>query len=138
LYTAGLSSGRAGQIDNKPTKLVVLSPEILEARRRQLGIAHRVLDVLVAEVGLQGARVVALIGQSEAAGMTQHVRMRFERQPGGSTGALDHASEPGSRERRTALRGEDERRSWLLFALQAPKRAQLVANDPGASPASPA
>jgi hypothetical protein len=29
--------------------------------------------------------------------------MRFERQPGGSTGALDHASEPGSRERRTAL-----------------------------------
>jgi hypothetical protein len=29
----------------------------------------------------------------------------------------DHASEPGSRERRAALRGEDERRSWLLFAL---------------------
>jgi hypothetical protein len=29
--------------------------------------------------------------------------MRLERETGGSTGALDHASEPGSRERRSAL-----------------------------------
>jgi hypothetical protein len=29
--------------------------------------------------------------------------MRFERQPGGSAGALDHASEPGGGERRIAL-----------------------------------
>jgi hypothetical protein len=55
--------------------------------------------------------------------------MCFERQPGSSTGTLDHASEPGSRERRTALRGEDERRSWLLLTLSAPKRAQFIAND---------
>ena len=61
------------------------------------------LDVLVPEVGLQGARVMAFVGQREAAGMTKHVRMRFERQPGGSTGGLDHASEPGSSERRNAL-----------------------------------
>jgi hypothetical protein len=43
----------------EPTNLVALSPEILEPRRRQLGITHGVLDVLVAEVGLQGARVMA-------------------------------------------------------------------------------
>ena len=36
-------------------------PEILEPFRRQLGIAHRVLDVLVAEVVLQRARIDALV-----------------------------------------------------------------------------
>ena len=78
MYTAGLSSGRAGQIDNKPTKLVVLSPEILEARRRQLGIAHRVLDVLVAKPSLQRPRVVAGVRQGVAAAMPQHVRVYRE------------------------------------------------------------
>jgi hypothetical protein len=53
--------------------------------------------------GLQGAHVMALIGQGEPARMAQHVRMRFERQPSGSTGALDHAREPGGSERRSAL-----------------------------------
>src|SRR5262249_5218575 len=43
-------------------------PEILEPVRRQLGIAHRVLDVLVPEVVLQGARVVAIVGELEPAG----------------------------------------------------------------------
>jgi hypothetical protein len=40
--------------------------------RCHLRVAHGVLDILVAEIGLQGARVVALVGQREAAGVTQH------------------------------------------------------------------
>jgi hypothetical protein len=39
-----------------------------------------VLDVLVAKVVLQGAGVVAIIGEFEAAGMAQHVRMHGKSQ----------------------------------------------------------
>ena len=46
-----------------------ISPEILEPGRRQLGIAHRMLDVLVAKVSLKGSGVVPLGGQRKAAGM---------------------------------------------------------------------
>jgi hypothetical protein len=41
-----------------------------------------VLDILVAEIVLQGASIVAVIGQLEAAGMAQHVRMDGERHLG--------------------------------------------------------
>jgi hypothetical protein len=34
-----------------------------------------VLDVAVAEVGLQRSRIVALVGQRKATGVAQHVRM---------------------------------------------------------------
>jgi hypothetical protein len=46
--------------------------KVLEAIQRQLGVTHRVLDVLVAE---QHPRVVARVGQSIAAPVPQHVRM---------------------------------------------------------------
>jgi len=39
-----------------------LSTKVLEPIRRQLGVAHGMLDVPVAEIGLQGAGVVALVG----------------------------------------------------------------------------
>jgi hypothetical protein len=42
------------------------SRQVLEPRRRQLGEAHGVLDVLVTQVGLQPAGVVAVIGQLKA------------------------------------------------------------------------
>ena len=63
-------------------------PEILEPIRRQLRVPHRVLDVLVPEVGLQRPRIVALVGQREAAGVPQHVRVGWEAEPGGLTSAL--------------------------------------------------
>jgi hypothetical protein len=44
-----------------------LSPEILEPMRRKLGVAHRVLDVFVAEPCLQRPGVVAGIGKGVAA-----------------------------------------------------------------------
>ena len=46
--------------------------------RRQLGVAHRVLDVLVTEISLQRPRIVALVGQREAGGVPQLVRVRLE------------------------------------------------------------
>jgi len=39
-----------------------LPPEVLEPIRRQLGVSHRVLNILVAEVSLQSARIVPGIG----------------------------------------------------------------------------
>jgi len=52
-------------------------PEFLEPPRTQLGIAHRVLNVLVAQIRLQCARVGAPIRQciAVAARVAQHVRM---------------------------------------------------------------
>ena len=41
------------------------------------------LNVLVAQIVLQGASIVAVIGQLEAAGMAKHVRMDGERHLGG-------------------------------------------------------
>jgi hypothetical protein len=49
-----------------------LPPEILETRRRQRGVFHRVLDVLMAEIVLNRPRVPALIRKLVAAGMAKH------------------------------------------------------------------
>jgi hypothetical protein len=48
-----------------------------------------VLDVLVAKVVLQGAGVVAIIGEFEAAGMAQHVRMHGKSHVSDLAEALD-------------------------------------------------
>ena len=47
-----------------------LAPEILKPHRTQFGVSHRVLDILVAEVVLQGSGIVAVIGELVAAGNT--------------------------------------------------------------------
>ena len=62
-------------------------PKILEPIRRQLGVPNRMLDVLVPEVLLQDAGVVAIVGQLEPAGVAQHVRVDGKRHPGGLTEA---------------------------------------------------
>lgn len=49
----------------------------------QLRVAHCVLDVLVAQILLQRARVVALVDQLVAAGMAEHVEVDWEGQLGG-------------------------------------------------------
>ena len=38
-----------------------LAPKILEPHRCQFGIAHRVLDIFVTKIGLQGASVVPVV-----------------------------------------------------------------------------
>jgi hypothetical protein len=52
----------------------MLAPKVLEPVRRHLDIAHRVLNILVAEPSLQCSRVVTGICQGIAAGMSQHGR----------------------------------------------------------------
>ena len=84
-------------------------PEILEAGRRQLGVAHRVLDVAVPEIGLQRTGIDAVIGELEAAGVPQHVRMHRETEIGGNPKPRDHLAKPRGRERRPPLRRENER-----------------------------
>ena len=54
-------------------------PKILEPLRRELGVAHRVHDVLVAEVVLQRARVASVVRELVAGRVPQHVRMHAER-----------------------------------------------------------
>ena len=54
-------------------KLIV--SEVFEPVRRQGRVADRGHDRSVAEIGLDGARVVAVVGELEAASMAQHVGM---------------------------------------------------------------
>jgi hypothetical protein len=61
-------------------KNCLAAPKVLETRRGQLCIAHRVLDVFVPEVSLQRPRVVASVRQRVATGVAQHVWMGFEGQ----------------------------------------------------------
>jgi len=75
------------------------------------------LDVLVPEIGLQGARVVTVIRQFVATGVAQHVRMRLKGELGLDPSALNHAREPGRAKRGAALGGEHERRFRLLLTL---------------------
>jgi hypothetical protein len=78
----------------EPLNLSPLPPEVLEPIRRQLGIAHRVLDVLMAQVGLQGSRIMALIGKGESTGVPQHVRMSLEAQLSSHQRALQAEQSP--------------------------------------------
>jgi len=62
----------------RKASIALLSPEIPKPIRSQLGVAHRVLNVLVPESGLERSRVVAGVGQGVAAAVPQHVRMDRE------------------------------------------------------------
>src|SRR6516165_3413349 len=68
-------------------------PKVFEAVGRHVGVPDRVLDVLVAEVVLQGPRVVAIIGELQPAGMAKHVWVDREWHLGGLADALDEAVE---------------------------------------------
>jgi hypothetical protein len=83
-------------------------PKILEPRRRQLGVAHRVLVVAVAQVRLKRARIVAPISKRVPASVPEHVRVALERHLGHLASPLDHSGEAGGGERRAALRREHE------------------------------
>jgi hypothetical protein len=95
----------------------LFTPEILEPRRRQLGIAYRMLNIAVPKVSLQRPRIVSLVSQRVAAGVAQHVRVCLEPKLGHDPRPLDHAGKAGRAERRPALGGEDEGALRLLRAL---------------------
>jgi len=58
------------------------------------------------EVVLQGARVVAIVGELEATGVAKHVRVDREWHLGGLPDTLNEAMEADGADRPTALRNE--------------------------------
>jgi hypothetical protein len=61
----------------------------------------------VAEIGLDGARVVTVVGELEPAGMPQHVGMYEEREFRSHARPGNHALISGYGQRRETLRDED-------------------------------
>jgi hypothetical protein len=71
----------------------LIPPKVLEPVGSHFGVSDRVLDVLVAEIVLQGPRVVAIVREFEPAGMAKHVRVDREWHLGGLPEALDEPVE---------------------------------------------
>jgi len=76
---------------------------------RKRSVARSVLDVAVAQIRLQRARIDAVICQLVTAGVAQHMRVRFDAQVGSDGGTLDHARESRRGQWRAALGYEHER-----------------------------
>jgi hypothetical protein len=81
------------------------------------------LNVFVAEIVLQGSGIDALIGQLEAAGMTQHLRVNLKWHLRRCTEPCNHSPETNGTYRRTPLRHEHLAPRLLLFALKAAQGA---------------
>ena len=104
-------------------------PEVLEPVGGELGVAGGVLDVAVAEPFLDGAGVVPGMGEREAAGMAQHVRVDGEGELGRHADHRQLLPEAGSAHRCPSLGGEQVRGGGCLLALQPAQGAQLGAAD---------
>src|SRR5215831_8568001 len=85
----------------------LILPEVFEPVRRQGRVAHRGHDRSVAEIGLDGASVVAVVGELEPAGMPQHVGMHEKREFRSHARPGNHALISGYGQRRATLRDED-------------------------------
>ena len=88
----GKSSPFRKPVHVRPSYRSVL-PKPFEPVGGQLRVPNGMLNVAMAEVGLQGAGVVALVGQGITASVPKHVRMRLEGQLGLPTRPFDHAGE---------------------------------------------
>ena len=81
-------------------------PESVESVGRQLSIPARVLDIPVPQIVLDGARIVSIIRELEAAGMSQHVWMNGKRNASFSAGTRNQLAYRRCRQRPSALRDE--------------------------------
>jgi hypothetical protein len=70
----------APEITTRIDRATSVRPKAIEPARGQLGVPDGVLNVPMPEVMLQGAGVLPLICEFEAAGVAQHVRVNRERQ----------------------------------------------------------
>ncbi len=68
-------------VRSKPDGIKLVLPEVLESAGSQFGIAHRVLNVLVAEIELNRARILG-VREMKARCVPQHVRVT---RPNGQT-----------------------------------------------------
>src|SRR5262245_25618509 len=94
----------------------LIPPKVLEAVGRHFGVPDRVLNVLVPEVVLQGARVVAIVCELEPAGMAKHVRVDRECHLGGLPEALNEAVETDGADWSAALGNEHVSLSRVIAA----------------------
>jgi hypothetical protein len=84
----------------------LVPPERFEPLRGHLRVPHGMLDVPVPEVVLEGARVLAVVGQLEAAGVPEHVRIHREADLRPDASAGDQLADGGRRQWPLALGGE--------------------------------
>jgi hypothetical protein len=92
----------------------------------ELGVADRVLDVLVAEVVLDRARVLAVVGELEARRVAEHVRVDRHADGGGLAGTGHNLPKRGVGHRALAVGGENVGGVGLA-ALELAERAELRA-----------
>src|SRR5499427_9135983 len=97
----------------------LILPEVFEAVRRQGRVANRGHDRSVAEIGLDGASVAAIVGELEPAGMPQHVGMHEEGEFRSHACPGNHALISGY--------GQLRRLAGSRLAAQAPDRRALTA-----------
>src|SRR5262245_43291499 len=103
-----------------------IPPKVPKPVGRKLGVPNGVLDVLMPEVVLQGARVVAIVGKLALAGMAEHVRMHTERHLGSLPEPRNHSAETDRAHGRSPLSHEDVA-AWRLLALKPAQRAKFAA-----------
>ena len=80
----------------------------LEPRRRQLGVTHRMLNILVPEIVLYGSGIDAVVRQLEPTSVPKHVRMNLHVEASRLASALDHRLEAAFGEWHPAFTDEDE------------------------------
>jgi hypothetical protein len=87
--------------------LVLIPPKILKPPRRQFRVFHRVLNVPMPQVELDGARILVRIGQLIPTRMPELVRMHWKAQGGHLTRLGDHLADARIRQRALTLREKD-------------------------------
>src|SRR5262249_12624236 len=92
------------------------------------GVPHRVLDVLVPEIVLQGARVVAIVGELKTTGMAQHMWVDGKWHLGSLADALDEAVEANRTDWSAAL-GNKHVSLFRALAAQLTQSPHLVTPD---------
>ena len=95
-----------------PTKTAVCQP--LE-RSGELGVEHGMLGILVPEIVLDSAGVLAVIGEFEAGGMPEHVWMDRHAQLGHVARTSEQLTESGGAHPRAAL-GYGDRGDFRIIA----------------------
>jgi len=105
----------AARVDRSESAFVVslvcsILPEVTETVREQLTIFCRMLNVAMAEVGLDRTSILTSIGKNEAAGVAKHMGMNLETNPCSGPCTGNHPVKASDTERVSPLRHEDERR----------------------------
>src|SRR5262249_55588246 len=84
-------------------RCALIFPPPLKSCRSQLGITDRVLYVLVAEIVLQRSRIPPGIRLVESTGVSEHVRVSLDSEPGGLASPVNELLKVGHGHRRSAF-----------------------------------